>query len=62
MPKPTGVRIDSLDPNDGLRAVVALRELADQLEDEHVTRAIETGWSWSEGVASSLYRRSGSSQ
>lgn len=37
---------DDLDPDDGLRAVVALRRLADLLEDEHVRRAIEQGWSW----------------
>ena len=53
MSKPPGVRVDSLDPNDGLRAVVALRDLADQLEDEHVTRAIASGWSWSK-VAEAL--------
>lgn len=35
------------DVNDGLRAVVALRALADQLEDEHVAAAIEAGWPWS---------------
>jgi hypothetical protein len=35
-----------LDPDDGLRAVVALRQLADRLEDDHVQRAIEQGWSW----------------
>lgn len=35
-----------IDPDDGLRAVVALRALADQLEDEHVERAVRQGWSW----------------
>ena len=37
---------EELDPDDGLRAVVALRRLADRLEDDHVQRAIEQGWSW----------------
>ena len=39
-------KTNDLEPNDGLRAVVALRELADRLEDEHVARAIERGWPW----------------
>jgi hypothetical protein len=39
---PTG----ELEPDEGLRAVIALRRLADQLEDQHVQRAIEQGWSW----------------
>lgn len=39
-------RTDDLEPNDGLRAVVALRELADRLEEEHVVRAIRLGWPW----------------
>jgi DNA-binding NarL/FixJ family response regulator len=38
---------DDLDPREGLRAVVALRELADRLEQAHVLRAIQMGWSWS---------------
>jgi hypothetical protein len=37
---------DGLGPEDGLRAVVALRALADQLEDEHVIKAVGLGWSW----------------
>jgi hypothetical protein len=36
----------NLEPEEGLRAVVALRELADRLEDEHVERAIRDGWAW----------------
>lgn len=36
----------NLEPGDGLRAVVALRDLADRLEDEHVQKAIEQGWPW----------------
>ena len=35
------------DPADGLAAVVALRRLADQLEDAEVERALRDGWSWS---------------
>ncbi|TCO60787.1 helix-turn-helix domain-containing protein [Actinocrispum wychmicini] len=31
---------------DGLAAAVALRQLADQLEDLHVERAMREGWSW----------------
>jgi biotin operon repressor len=36
-----------------LAAVVALRELADQLEDTEVERAMREGWSWSQ-VAEAL--------
>lgn len=43
---PTIVLTGDIDPGDGLRAVVALRELADRLENEHVERAIIQGWSW----------------
>ncbi|HEU0257644.1 MAG TPA: helix-turn-helix domain-containing protein [Microbacteriaceae bacterium] len=38
-------------PADGLAAVVALRELADRLEDAEVERALREGWSWSEVAA-----------
>ena len=34
------------EPADGLRAVRALRALADRLEALHVQRARELGWSW----------------
>lgn len=34
------------DPADGLAAVVALRRLADQLEDAEVERAMRAGWGW----------------
>jgi hypothetical protein len=37
---------DGLDPADGLRAVVALRQLADRLEDVHVERALADDWAW----------------
>jgi hypothetical protein len=43
---PSTVLTGDVDPDDGLRAVLALRELADRLEDEHVARAISQGWSW----------------
>jgi hypothetical protein len=35
------------DPADGLAAAVALRRLADQLEDAEVERAVRDGWTWS---------------
>lgn len=38
---------------DGLAAVVALRDLADRLEDAEVERALADGWSWSQ-VAEAL--------
>jgi predicted ArsR family transcriptional regulator len=38
---------------DGLAAVVALRELADRMEDAEVERAMRDGWSWTE-VAQAL--------
>lgn len=34
------------DPADGLAAVVALRRLADRLEDAAVERALGEGWTW----------------
>jgi hypothetical protein len=33
-------------PEDGLAAVVALRRLADRLEDAEVERAVRDGWPW----------------
>ena len=36
----------SSDPEVGLRAVLALRRLADQLEEQHVAIARRRGWSW----------------
>lgn len=35
-------------PSEGLRAVRALRELADRLESLQVERARDLGWSWQE--------------
>ncbi|HEY3558308.1 MAG TPA: hypothetical protein VGL05_12630 [Kribbella sp.] len=40
--------VDPEDPAAGLAAVVALRRLADRLEDSQVERAMRAGWSWSE--------------
>lgn len=34
------------DPADGLAAAVALRRLADRLEDLEVERALAAGWTW----------------
>jgi pyrroloquinoline quinone (PQQ) biosynthesis protein C len=41
------------DPADGLAAVVALRRLADRLEDAEVERALRHGWTWTQ-VAEAL--------
>lgn len=41
------------DPADGLAAVVALRRLADRVEDAEVERALLEGWTWSQ-VAEAL--------
>jgi hypothetical protein len=40
------VEASSTDPAVGLRAVRALRELAERLEAGHVAKAREQGWSW----------------
>ena len=40
--------VDPEDPAAGLAAVVALRRLADRLEDSQVEQALRAGWSWSE--------------
>jgi len=42
-----------VDPTDGLAAAVALRRLADRVEDAEVERALRDGWSWSQ-VAEAL--------
>lgn len=36
------------DPGDGLRAVVALRVLADRLEAREVQRALDAGWTYAD--------------
>jgi hypothetical protein len=41
------------DPADRLAAVVALRRLADRVEDAEVERALRAGWTWSQ-VAEAL--------
>jgi hypothetical protein len=41
------------DPADALAAVVALRRLADRIEDAEVERALRQGWTWSQ-VAEAL--------
>jgi hypothetical protein len=41
----------SADPAVGLRAVAALRRLAEQLEDLQVTSARSRGWSWADIAA-----------
>ncbi len=41
------------DPADGLGAVVALRRLADRVEDAEVERALREGWTWTQ-VAEAL--------
>jgi hypothetical protein len=41
------------DPGDGLRAVVALRALADRLEAREVHRALDAGWTYAD-VADAL--------
>ncbi len=43
----------SPDPADRLAGVVALRRLADRVEDAEVERALRAGWTWSE-VADAL--------
>jgi hypothetical protein len=40
--------VTATDPATGLRAVRALRDLADRLERLQVGRARELGWSWQE--------------
>jgi hypothetical protein len=41
------IEIDPSDgPAEGLAAVVALRRLADLMEDAEVERAMRSGWSW----------------
>jgi predicted ArsR family transcriptional regulator len=42
------VLVDPEDPAAGLAAVVALRRLADRLEDSQVEQAMRAGWSWSD--------------
>lgn len=39
---------DSIDTANALAAVVALRRLADELEQRSVALALQNGWSWSQ--------------
>lgn len=50
---PATIQPSPEDPADGLAAVVALRRLADRLEDAHVEHALCEGWSWTQ-VAEAL--------
>jgi len=47
-PKEPDELADPDDPAVGLAAVVALRRLADRLEDSQVEQAMADGWSWSD--------------
>lgn len=38
--------VDSRDPKIGLAAVAALRDLVEELEELHVDKARQLGWSW----------------
>lgn len=42
----TGIASERLDPSEAFRGVVALRELADRVEDRTVERAVAAGWTW----------------
>jgi hypothetical protein len=46
-------KVTSKDPAVGLRAVVALRRLLEELERLHVDSARDQGWSWQD-IASAL--------
>lgn len=46
-------QVTNKDPKVGLRAVVALRRLLDELERLHVDNARDQGWSWQD-IATAL--------
>jgi IS30 family transposase len=46
-------QVTSQDPATGLKAVVALRRLLDELERLHVDHAREQGWTW-QAIATAL--------
>ena len=53
------VMVTSGDPAVGLRAVLALRRLADRLESHQVAEARRQGWSWQQiGDALGITRQS----
>ena len=57
--EPSQIPADMSDPAQGLRAVLALRRLAERLEAEQVALARRGGWSWREiGDALSVTRQS----
>ncbi len=59
MPDDVAQQLRSTDPAVGLRAVAALRRLAEQLEAVHVAAARERGWSWEQiGDALGVSRQS----
>ena len=53
MPSDLTAEAASADPDVGLRAVAAMRRLADRLEVLHVRRARSLGWSWQQ-IANAL--------
>jgi Homeodomain-like domain-containing protein len=56
---PPRIHPDPADPAVGLRAVVALRRLADRVEATHVLAARRQGWSWQQiGDALGVTRQS----
>lgn len=59
MPDDVAQQLRSTDPAVGLRAVAALRRLAEQLEAVHVAAARAQGWSWEQiGDALGVSRQS----
>ena len=57
--EPSQIQTDVSDPAQGLRAVLALRRLAERLEAEQVAVARREGWSWQEiGDALGVTRQS----
>ena len=54
-----GTALASEDPAEGLRAVLALRRLAEQVEAQQVRQARLQGWSWQQiGDALGITRQS----
>lgn len=57
--KGAAAAIESDDPSVGLRGVLALRRLAEQVEASHVLAARRQGWSWQQiGDALGVTRQS----
>lgn len=51
--------VSTMDPATGLRAVAALRRLAERVEATHVAAARSAGWSWEQiGEALGVTRQS----